>query len=118
MYQFERCTPEEVGVSSASVIDFLDRVARIGIELHSIMMLRHGKVFAEGWWRPFGPDLKHSMFSFTKSLVSTAIGFAEQEGKLSLDEKICDILADKVTDKTTEQMKRVLACMDEYFAQK
>jgi len=106
MYQFERCTPEEVGVSSASVIDFLDRVARIGIELHSIMMLRHGKVFAEGWWRPFGPDLKHSMFSFTKSLVSTAIGFAEQEGKLSLDEKICDILADKVTDKTTDQMKR------------
>ena len=106
MFQFERCTPEEVGIPSSAVMKFLDRVEMTGIELHSIMMLRHGKVFAEGWWRPFAPNLKHSMFSFTKSLLSTAIGFAEQEGKLSLDERVADILSDKISEKTSEQLKR------------
>lgn len=106
MFQFERCTPEEVGIPSSAVMKFLDQVDRTGIELHSIMMLRHGKVFAEGWWRPFAPELKHSMFSFTKSLLSTAIGFAEQEGKLTLDEKVADILSDKISPNTSEQIKR------------
>ncbi len=103
--EFQRVTPEEVGVSSASVIQFLDRCAMLGIEMHSVMMLRHGKVFAEGYWRPYGPDLLHSMFSFTKSLVSTAIGFAEQEGLLRLDERVSDILPDKITEKTDDNLK-------------
>ena len=103
--EFQRVTPEEVGVSSEAVLQFLDRCAMLGIEMHSVMMLRHGKVFAEGWWRPYGPDLLHNMFSFTKSLVSTAIGFAEQEGLLRLDERVSDILPDKISDKTSDNLK-------------
>ena len=44
-----------------------------------MMLLRHGKVCAEGWWKPYNPASPHMMFSFTKALTSTAIGFACQE---------------------------------------
>jgi hypothetical protein len=45
-----RSTPEQQGVSSSSLNSFLDEVAKSKIEFHSIMIVRHGHVVAEGWW--------------------------------------------------------------------
>ena len=89
--EFPRVSPESVGVPSQAVLDLLDELYRYGIEMHSFMLLRHGKVFAQGHWKPYNPQTPHAMFSFTKSLTSTAIGFAVQEGLLSLDaQTLCD----------------------------
>lgn len=85
--EFPRVSPESVGVPSQAVLDLLDELYRYGIEMHSFMLLRHGKVFAQGHWKPYNPQTPHAMFSFTKSLTSTAIGFAVQEGLLSLDDR-------------------------------
>ena len=87
----ERTTPESVGVHSEGILNFLDLIEQRGAELHGMMLLRHGKVCAEGWWKPYNPQSPHIMFSFTKALTSTAIGFAWQEGILRLDDKLCDI---------------------------
>lgn len=69
-----RSTPEAEGVSSQNIINFLDAAATSDHEFHSIMILRHGKVVAEGWWHPYGPDIKHTMYSVSKSFAATAIG--------------------------------------------
>lgn len=53
-----RSTPEAEGVSPEGIMDFLEAVSEGEHELHSLMVLRHGKVVAEGWWDPYGPDLK------------------------------------------------------------
>ncbi len=103
---FERVTPESVGISSKSILEFLDELYRYGIEMHSFMLLRHGKVCAEGWWKPYTPASPHIMFSFSKSLTSTAIGFAEQEGLLSLDDRLVDIFPEKVPENPSENLKK------------
>ncbi len=102
----KRCTPEEAGVPSSAVTAFLDRARSEGIELHSFMFLRHGMVFAEGWWKPYNPSALHPLYSFTKSFTSTAIGFAEQEGIISLDEKLVDIFPDEIPDNPSCNLKR------------
>ena len=84
----ERVTPESVGIHSEGILKFIDLAESRGLELHSMMLLRHGKVCAEGWWKPYNPASPHMMFSFTKALTSTAIGFACQEGALSLDDRL------------------------------
>ena len=94
--ELTRATPESVGVPSQAVLDLLDELYRYGVEMHGLMLLRHGKVFAEGYWKPYNPQTPHAMFSFTKSLTSTAIGFAVQEGILSLDDRLVDLFPDKV----------------------
>ncbi len=81
-------SPESVGIDSRAVIEFCDYCEKEEIELHSFMLLRHGKVAAEVWRKPFNPQTPHTMFSFSKSVVSTAIGFAIDEGLLSLDTKV------------------------------
>jgi hypothetical protein len=95
-YHFQSCTPEETGIPSTAIINFLDRLDRHGIELHSLMIVRHKKVCAKAWWKPYAQDIPHPVASFAKSIASLAIGFAEQEGLLTLDEKIAEIFPDKM----------------------
>jgi CubicO group peptidase (beta-lactamase class C family) len=94
----ERSTPEREGVTSAAIIDFLDAVEQSNHEFHSFMLLRHGKVIAEGWWKPYGPNLKHTMYSLSKSFTSTAVGFAVSEGLLSLDDNVVSFFPDDLPD--------------------
>ena len=89
-----RSTPEAQGVSAAGILDFLDAVEREKFELHSLMMLRHGKVIAEGWWKPYGPEFVHTMYSMSKSFTSTAVGFAVAEGKLRVEDKVVSFFPD------------------------
>lgn len=104
--KLERVTPESVGIPSAAVTGLIKRLKHDGIEMHGMMLLRHGKVFAEGWWKPYNPKDKHILFSFSKSFTSTAIGFLEQEGLLSLEEKIVDIFPENVPENPSENLKK------------
>jgi CubicO group peptidase (beta-lactamase class C family) len=83
-----RSVPEAEGVSSAGLLSFLDAIEKSKIEFHSVMVLRHGKVIAEGWWAPYSAPLKHTLYSLSKSFTSTAVGLAIGEGKLKLTDKV------------------------------
>ncbi|MFA1819594.1 serine hydrolase domain-containing protein [Virgibacillus oceani] len=84
----QRSIPEIQGVPSKSIISFLDSIKREKIELHSLMLVRNGNIIAEGAWSPYDLNKKHEMFSITKSITSTAVGFAIEENILSLDDKV------------------------------
>ena len=96
-----RGVPEAEGVSSRDIITFLDSAAVSKYEFHSFMFLRHGKVIAEGWWNPYSPDLKHTLNSASKSFTSTAIGFAINEKKLSLDDQVAKFFPEYLPDTIT-----------------
>ena len=93
-----RSTPEAEGVSSNAIIQFLDAAAKSKTEFHSFMLLRHGKVIAEGWWNPYRADLRHTLYSCSKSFTATAIGFAVTEKKLSLDDKVISFFPNDLPD--------------------
>ena len=69
-------TPEEVGVSSHEIQAFIDECIEKERELHSITIIRHGKIACEIYRDPFKPQHRHMMYSVSKSFTSTAIGFA------------------------------------------
>lgn len=91
-----RSTPEAEGVSSAGLITFLDSAAADRHEFHSIMIIRHGKVVAEGWWAPYRPELRHTLYSTSKSFTSTAVGFAVTEKLLTVDDSVVSFFPDQV----------------------
>lgn len=93
-----RSTPEAEGVSSSGLITFLDSAAADRHEFHSIMIMRHGKVIAEGWWAPYGPGLRHTLYSTSKSFTSTAVGFAVSEKLLSVEDRVVSFFPDKLPD--------------------
>ncbi|HSH94857.1 MAG TPA: serine hydrolase, partial [Roseimicrobium sp.] len=99
-----RSTPEAEGISSQAVLKFLDSIAAGGFELHSFMLMRHGKVVAEGWWNPYGPELNHTMYSMSKSFTSTAVGFAVAEGRLSVDDKVISFFPESLPSTISDNL--------------
>jgi CubicO group peptidase (beta-lactamase class C family) len=93
IYELPRSTPEEQGVSSRAVLAFLEEAEKLRTkdmsqDFHSFMLLRHGYVIAEGWWKPYESNTPHVLFSLSKSFTSTAIGFAVQEGLLTVEDRV------------------------------
>ncbi|MFT4022586.1 MAG: serine hydrolase, partial [Flavihumibacter sp.] len=100
-----RSTPEAEGVSSAAISKVLDAFAASRHQMHSIMILRHGKVIAEGWWKPYNSSLVHTMYSCSKSFTATAIGFAVAEGKISLDDPVIKFFPDQLPAVVSDNLK-------------
>ncbi len=80
-----RSTPEAQGISSRAILDFVESADKNINTLHSFMLVRHGRVIAEGWWKPEAADKPHVLASLSKSFNATAVGLAIHDGKLSLD---------------------------------
>ena len=93
---FEMTTPEESGITSASIINFIEKAEKLGLGMHSFMLLRHGKVAAQCWWKPYGPEHPQHVYSFGKSVTATAVGFAINEGLLSLDDRVVSFFPRRV----------------------
>ena len=74
-----RSTPDAEQVNPKGISDYFEAVKESGQELHSLMVLRHGKVVVEKWFDGHGPAIPHVMHSVSKTWTSTAVGFAVQE---------------------------------------
>jgi len=100
-----RSNPSAEGVDSKGIIDFLEAAAGSKHEFHSLMVVRHGKVVVEGWWYPYAPDLKHTLYSTSKSFTSTAVGFAVSDGKLKVTDKVISFFPESLPDTVSQNLK-------------
>ncbi|MCK6080036.1 beta-lactamase family protein [Microbacterium sp. EYE_5] len=103
-----RSAPSAQGVDAAGVDRLLDAVADADIEMHSLMVLRHGHVVAEGWWAPFAADLKHLVYSLSKTFTSAAAGLAVAEGRFGLDDVVADHFPELIPSDLDEKYRRYL----------
>ena len=85
---FNKITPEKAGISSEKVLEFYKYLEKNDLSTHSVIMARGNDIFSESYWAPFHKDFQHRMYSVSKSFVGIAVGLAEQEGLLSLDDKL------------------------------
>ena len=91
-------TPEALGIPSQAILGFLEDMKTYNIPLHSYLVLRHGKVAAEGYCAPFDADTKHRMYSISKSFTSVAIGMLITEGRLSVNDKVAEIFPEYIPE--------------------
>ncbi len=100
-----RSSPEAQGVSSATVLSFVEAADKNIDSMNSFMLLRHGHVVAEGWWTPYNAEAPHSLYSLSKSFTSTAVGLAVSEGKLSLDDPVLKFFPDDAPAEPSNNLK-------------
>jgi CubicO group peptidase (beta-lactamase class C family) len=101
----ETAKPEEEGVSSQAILNFVQAAEDQIDALHSVMVLRHGKVIAQGWWSPYNAASPHMLYSLSKSFTSTAIGLAVAEGRLSLDDTVVSFFPDEAPAQISDNLK-------------
>ncbi len=104
-----RSTPEREGVPSRRVRRFFEAVSNEAdsIAAHGALLMRHGRVIAEGAWAPYRLDVPHMVYSMSKSVTGTAVGIAVDEGRISLDDRLVDIFFDVVSPKEAKGMKNL-----------
>lgn len=102
-----RATPESVGISSAGIQALLDEADARAHGLHGIMILRHGKVVAEGWWAPYSPAEPHMLFSLSKSFTSTALGLLQAEGRVNIHDKLVAYFPDEIPANASENLRNM-----------
>lgn len=85
---FNYASPESRGVSTASIKKYISHLESAGLSTHSLIIARGNDVLLERYWRPFNRDFLHRMYSVTKSFVAIAIGFLQDEGRISLNDPI------------------------------
>jgi CubicO group peptidase (beta-lactamase class C family) len=100
---------ESQGVDPDGIGAFLDTIeAAPDIEPHSLMIVRHGQVVAEGWWSPYDRDQPHLLYSLSKSFASTALGLAVGEGLVDLDATVLSYFPELDADITDPRSRSML----------
>lgn len=115
-------TPEEAGLSSQAMLDFLDAAKAAGIELHSVMVIKDGMLAANMHFAPHTAKTPHVCYSVSKPFTSVAAGFAVKEGLLHWDDRVIDVLADSAPKHPDPWLSKVtlhhLLCMGSGLVQK
>jgi CubicO group peptidase (beta-lactamase class C family) len=100
-----RSAPEAQGIRSSAILAFVKAAEEKIDAVHSLMIVRHGHVVAEGWWAPYERDDPHMLYSLSKSFTSTGVGLAVAEGKLSVDDPVLSFFPDEAPAEPSANLK-------------
>lgn len=103
---FDIITPEQAGISSKNVADFIKLLEKCDFNTHGVLLMKGNHIFSEYYWAPFDKNTCHRMYSQTKSFVSVAIGLLEEEGKLCLDDCVYSYFQGRINPNIPELLKR------------
>ena len=96
-YDLPRTSPEAVGLKSEQVSAFFDSLlSHSKTEIHSAIVMRHGKVIGEMYPAPFRPEYQHTQFSCSKTFVAAAVGIAISEKLLNLTDRLVTFFPDQL----------------------
>ncbi|MBE2212429.1 MAG: serine hydrolase [Opitutaceae bacterium] len=102
-----RATPESQGISSAAILAFVEAADMQVDSMNSLMLVRHGRVVAEGWWTPYTAADRHMLYSLSKSFTSTAVGLAAAEGRLSIDDPVLKFFPSDAPAERSENLENM-----------
>ena len=83
---------------------FLNAFQSRNWDLHSVMIVKDGKVTYERWFGEHSPTKLHEMYSVSKTWTSMAAGFAIKENLFSLDDKIISFFPDDLPEVVSENL--------------
>ena len=83
-------------MDSAQLVRMLDAVLARKLNIHSLLIIRHGYLVAEVYYGANSPTLKHDLYSVTKSFTSALVGIAIHEGYIhGVNQPVLDLFADR-----------------------
>lgn len=74
--------PERQGIDSARLLPIFDLLEEKQVPIHSLLVVRNGRIVLEAIFPPFDDESTHDMASCTKSVTATILGMAIERGLL------------------------------------
>lgn len=100
-------TPEDQGVDSAKLADALLAIKQAGTRIHSLMIVRNGYLVVDSYFYPYGGSIYHDLASDTKSVMTTLVGIAVDQGKLRLDDTLVSFFPERTIANRDARKERI-----------
>jgi len=100
-------TPEELGFLSDKMADGLLAIRQEDIPIHSLTIIRHGSVAVDAYFYPYDGSTVHDLASVTKSVMTTLIGIAIDQGKLRLEDTMVSFFPDRTIAHLDDRKERI-----------
>jgi len=104
--EWRTSTPEEQGLDSASILSMVQEIQNKDLNIHSVLVIRHGYLVTEVYFPPYTREIKHPVYSITKSVTSIMTGMAIQDGHIkSIQQNVLDFFPEIATGTKEEYLK-------------
>jgi CubicO group peptidase (beta-lactamase class C family) len=113
--EWQIATPESEGFDSAVLATGLEAFGAGGAlagadgasPLHSVLIVRHDRLVLEAYVYPYDGSTYHDVRSVTKSVTTTLIGIAAEQGLLDLDAPLLSFFPDRPVANHDERKDRI-----------
>jgi CubicO group peptidase (beta-lactamase class C family) len=107
---WQRVSPASVGLDAAKLNQIAGQ-AEHG-KSNCLVVVRNGKLAGEWYFRGTGPNTTQDVFSATKSLASTLVGIAQDDGDLSIGDRASKWIPEWTASPSSTVTVRDLLSMD------
>lgn len=100
-------SPEEQGFDSAKLAEGLQNIQAKQLDIDSLLVIRNGYVVLDAHFDPYDGTFPHDLASVTKSVMTTLVGIAADQGKLDLDAPVVSFFPDRTIANLDERKGRM-----------
>lgn len=104
---WQTVSPESQGFDSAALAEGLLAIREDGTRVHSLIAIRDGYVLLQAIYYPYDGSTYHDLASVTKSVTTTLIGIAADQGLLELDAPLVSIFPERTIANLDERKQAV-----------
>jgi len=104
-------TAEQQGLDSTKLAEEIQAIHDKHIAIDSVMIIRNGYVVLDAYFSPYAGSFPHDLGSVTKSVTTTLIAIAADQGKLQLDQPVVSFFPDR-TIANLDARKKSLTVLD------
>lgn len=102
------CSPEEAGVSSRDIADFLEEInADPTLNMHNVIIARGGRILCEAYFGAHKSGIWKATFSACKSVTSLAIGMLIDEKRIGFNTTLEDIFPKEMRSISKLRIKNI-----------
>jgi CubicO group peptidase (beta-lactamase class C family) len=100
-------SPEEQGFDSGKLAEGLQDIQARQIDIDSLLIIRNGYVVLDAHFDPYDGTFPHDLASVTKSVMTTLIGIAADQGKLDLEAPMVSFFPDRTIANLDERKAHI-----------
>lgn len=100
-------SPEEGGIDSDALAKGLLDLHEKGSAIDSLLIIRNGYVVLDAHFAPYDGSFPHDLASVTKSVMSTLIAIAAEQGHVDLDRSVVSYFPDRKIANLDERKERI-----------
>jgi CubicO group peptidase (beta-lactamase class C family) len=96
-----------MGFDSAKLATALGEMRARKLNIHSFTLIRHGRLLLDTSFYPYDGRTPHNLASVTKSVMTTLIAIAADQGKLKLDEPMLDFFPNRAIANRDDRKQQI-----------